>query len=53
MGALGMGYVKRRHAITPAWIAATRFEIGLGARRVPALAQLAPWYDAKSERVKG
>ena len=49
---LGMGYVRRPHAVTPQWIAATRFEIGVGDRRVPALAQLAPWYDAKSERVK-
>ena len=49
---LGMGYVRQAHAITPEWIAATRFEIGVGARRVPARAQLAPWYDAKSERVR-
>ena len=50
--ALGMGYVKRPFAITPDWIAATRFEIGVGDRRVPARAQLAPWYDPKSERVR-
>ena len=49
---LGMGYVKRPHAITPDWIAATRFEIGIGARRVPAQAQLGAWYDPKSARVK-
>ncbi len=49
---LGMGYVKRPHAITPDWIAATRFEVGVGDRRVAAQAQLAPWYDAKSERVR-
>ena len=49
---LGMGYVKRAHAITPEWIAATRFEIGVGDRRVPAQAQLGPWYDPKGERIK-
>jgi 4-methylaminobutanoate oxidase (formaldehyde-forming) len=49
---LGMGYVKRPHAVTPDWIAATRFEIGVGDRRVAARAQLTPWYDPKSERVR-
>jgi glycine cleavage system aminomethyltransferase T/glycine/D-amino acid oxidase-like deaminating enzyme len=49
---LGMGYVKMPHPVTPAWIAASRFEIGVGDRRVSASAQLAPWYDPKSERVK-
>ena len=44
---LGMGYVKRPHAITPDWIAATRFEVNVGDRRVAARAQLAPWYDPK------
>ena len=45
-----MGSVRCPHAITPEWIAAARFEIGIGDRRVPARAQLAPWYDPKSER---
>jgi glycine cleavage system aminomethyltransferase T len=49
---LGMGYVRRPHPVTPAWLAATRFEIGVGDRRVPAQAQLAPWFDPQSERVK-
>mgnify|MGYP006921818323 CR=1 FL=1 len=31
---------------------ATRFEIGVADRRVPARAQLGAWYDPKSERVK-
>ena len=48
----GMGYVKRGHAITADWIANTRFEIGVGDRRVGARAQLGPWYDPKSERVR-
>ena len=49
---LGMGYVRRPHPVTPEWIAATRFEIGVGARRVRARAQLGAWYDPKNERVK-
>jgi glycine cleavage system aminomethyltransferase T len=49
---LGMGYVKRPHAVTPDWIASTRFEVGVANRRVPAQAQLGAWYDARNERVK-
>lgn len=49
---LGMGWVRRPHAITPDWIAATRFEVGVADRRVPARAQLGAWYDPKNERVK-
>lgn len=51
-GSLGMGYVKRPHAITADWIAATRFEIGVGDRRVPAQAQLGAWYDPQGLRIK-
>ena len=49
---LGMGYVKMPHAVTADWVAATRFEIGVGDRRVAATAQFGPWYDPKSERIK-
>ena len=49
---LGMGYVRRPHAITADWIAATRFEIGVGDRRIGARAQLGPWYDPKNERIR-
>ncbi|MFO1330187.1 MAG: FAD-dependent oxidoreductase [Rubrivivax sp.] len=49
---LGMGYVRRPHAVTADWIAATRFEVGVGDRRVPARAQLGPWYDPKNERIR-
>jgi 4-methylaminobutanoate oxidase (formaldehyde-forming) len=48
-----MGYVRRPHGVTPEWIAATRFEVGVGDRRIGARAQLGPWYDPKNERVKG
>jgi 4-methylaminobutanoate oxidase (formaldehyde-forming) len=51
-GSLGMGYVKRPHAITADWIAATRFEIGVGDRRVPVRAQLGAWYDPQGLRIK-
>jgi glycine cleavage system aminomethyltransferase T/glycine/D-amino acid oxidase-like deaminating enzyme len=49
---LGMGYVKLTQPITPDLIKATKFEIGVGDRRVPAQAQLGPWYDPKNERTK-
>lgn len=49
---LGMGWVRRPHAVTAEWIAATRFEVGVASRRVPAGAQLGAWYDPRNERVK-
>jgi 4-methylaminobutanoate oxidase (formaldehyde-forming) len=49
---LGMGYVRRPHPVTADWIGATRFEIGVGDRRVPARAQLGAWYDPKNQRVR-
>jgi 4-methylaminobutanoate oxidase (formaldehyde-forming) len=49
---LGMGYVQAREPITPDWIAAQRFEIEIGWQRYQAVAQLAPFYDPKLERVK-
>jgi glycine cleavage system aminomethyltransferase T/glycine/D-amino acid oxidase-like deaminating enzyme len=49
---LGMGYVRLAEPITPDVIKATRFEIGVGDRRVPAQAQLGPWYDPKGDRIK-
>ncbi len=49
---LAMGYVHRPHPITADWIAATRFEIGVGDRRLAASAQLGPWYDPRGERIK-
>ena len=49
---LGMGYVRAGEPITAEWIAAQRFEIEIGWERYPAQAQLAPFYDPRSERVK-
>lgn len=49
---LGMGYVRADEPITADWIARQRFEIEIGWERYEAQAQLAPFYDPKSERVK-
>lgn len=49
---LGMGYVRSGEPITPDWIAAQKFEIEIGWERYEADAQLAPFYDPKSEKVK-
>ncbi len=49
---LAMGYVSAPEPMTADWIAQTRFEIGIGDRRVRAAAQLAPWYDPKGERIR-
>ena len=49
---LGMGYVKLDGPITVDRLKATRFEVGVAERLVPAQAQLSPWYDAKNERIR-
>ena len=49
---LAMGYVSRPHPLTVEWIASTRFEIGVGARRIAAQAQLGAWYDPTSEKIR-
>jgi 4-methylaminobutanoate oxidase (formaldehyde-forming) len=49
---LGMGYAKLPQPMTREVIAGTRWEIGIGGRRVAAAAQLEPWYDPKSTRVR-
>ncbi len=49
---LGMGYVTLDEPVTAALLQATRFEIGIGDRRVPARAQLGAWYDPKNERIR-
>lgn len=49
---LGMGYVRLDGPVTADRIQATRFQIGVGERMVPAQAQLAPWYDAKNQRIR-
>ena len=49
---LGMGYVRADEPMTAEWIAAQKFEIEIGWKRYEARAQLAAFYDPKSERVK-
>ena len=49
---LGMGYVTLAQPITAELLRATRFEVGVGDRRVPAEARLSAWYDPKNERIK-
>jgi 4-methylaminobutanoate oxidase (formaldehyde-forming) len=50
---LGMGYVTMDEPVTAALLQATRFEVGIGDRRVSARAQLGAWYDPKNERIRG
>lgn len=49
---LGMGYVRADEPISAAWIAAQKFEIEIGWERYEAHAQLEPFYDPRSQRVK-
>jgi 4-methylaminobutanoate oxidase (formaldehyde-forming) len=49
---LGMGYVRAAGPITADWVAAQKFEIEIGWERFAAVAQLAPFYDPKLEKVK-
>jgi 4-methylaminobutanoate oxidase (formaldehyde-forming) len=49
---IGMGYVHCDAGVTPDWLAAGRWEIEVAGVRHAARAQLAPWYDPKSERIK-
>jgi 4-methylaminobutanoate oxidase (formaldehyde-forming) len=50
---LGLGYVSCAEGVTNAWLAAGSFEIEVAWKRYPAQVQLGPWYDPKSERVRG
>lgn len=49
---LGMGYVHNAYGVTPEWLSAEPFEIEVAWKRYPAKAQIAPWYDPKSERIR-
>ncbi len=49
---LGMGYVHCADGVTAAWLAAEPVEVEVAWRRYTARAQLAPWFDPRSERVK-
>lgn len=49
---LGMGYVRADEPITPAWVAAQKFELEIGWERYPVEVQLEPFYDPKMLRIK-
>jgi len=49
---LGMGYLRAASGVTKEFIQAGSYEIEVAAERIPATAQLAPFYDPKMERVK-
>ncbi|MEM7043450.1 MAG: aminomethyltransferase family protein, partial [Pseudomonadota bacterium] len=49
---LGMGYLRASDGVSKDFVDAGRYEIEVAAERVPATAQLAPFYDPKMERVK-
>ena len=49
---LGMGYVSCPEGVDAAWLAAEPLQVEVAWQRYPARAQLGPWYDPKSERVK-
>jgi 4-methylaminobutanoate oxidase (formaldehyde-forming) len=49
---VGMGYAKLPQPVTAEVVAGTRWEIGVGDRRVPAVAQLRAWYDPRNERIR-
>lgn len=49
---LGMGYAKAAEPITTEWLREQKFEVEIGWERYEAIAQLEPFYDPKSLRVK-
>ncbi len=49
---LGMGYLRAASGVTKDFVEAGTYEIEIAWDRVPAKAQLAPFYDPKMERVK-
>ena len=49
---LGMGYVQLNQPVTTELLRHTRFEVGVGDRRVSAEARLGAWYGPANERIK-
>jgi 4-methylaminobutanoate oxidase (formaldehyde-forming) len=49
---LGMGYLRLAEPVTAELLKASRIEIEVATRRIPAHVQLAPFYDPQSNRVK-
>lgn len=48
-----MGYLQCEDGVDAAWLAAEPIEVEVAWKRYAARGQLAPWFDPKSERVKG
>ena len=49
---LAMGYISQKEPISANLLASARIEVEIAKERVPATAQLGPWYDPKMTRVK-
>ena len=49
---LGIGYINDKDGVSAATISEGGFEIEVGLERYKATAQLRPWYDPKSERIR-
>ncbi len=49
---LGMGYLRSANGVTRDFVEAGNFEIEVAWERIPAKAQLDPFYDPKMTRVK-
>ena len=49
---LGMGYLRHDGGVTQAWLDGWTLEVEVAWERVPAKAQLAPWYDPRNERIR-
>ena len=49
---LGMGYLQHAEGVTQAWLDGLGLEIEVAWERVPATAQLAPWYDPGNARIR-
>jgi 4-methylaminobutanoate oxidase (formaldehyde-forming) len=49
---LGMGYLQHETGVTADWLQGQELEVEVAWERVPAQAQLAPWYDPRNERIR-
>lgn len=50
---LGLGYVSNEEGVTKDWLASGSWEVEVAMKRYPVQVQFGPWYDAKSDRVRG
>jgi glycine cleavage system aminomethyltransferase T/glycine/D-amino acid oxidase-like deaminating enzyme len=50
---VGMGYVSCESGVTPQWLQSGRWEVEVACERHAIDVQLQPWYDPRSERIKG